>query len=154
MTEDELVGWHHRLDGHEFEWTLGVGMDREACRAAVHGVTESWTRLSDWTELNHLVVFLCILCLKHPCLKSFHDNFDMHIPGNLPLTVPSSKSSSFQASSHMCFWCTALSSIRLLYIIPNRLDCSLPVFTPWYLKSDFYLMSPQNTERYLIIWSQ
>ena len=24
-TEDELVGWHHRLDGHEFEWTPGVG---------------------------------------------------------------------------------------------------------------------------------
>ena len=21
MTEDEMVGWHHRLDGHEFEWT-------------------------------------------------------------------------------------------------------------------------------------
>ena len=25
MTEDEMVGWHHWLDGHEFEWTLGVG---------------------------------------------------------------------------------------------------------------------------------
>ena len=25
MTEDELVGWHHRLDGHEFEQTLGNG---------------------------------------------------------------------------------------------------------------------------------
>ena len=25
MTEDEMVGWHHRLDGHEFGWTLGVG---------------------------------------------------------------------------------------------------------------------------------
>ena len=25
MTEDELVGWHHRLNGHEFEQTLGVG---------------------------------------------------------------------------------------------------------------------------------
>ena len=25
MTEDEMAGWHHRLDGHEFEWTLGVG---------------------------------------------------------------------------------------------------------------------------------
>ena len=23
--EDEMAGWHHRLDGHEFEWTLGVG---------------------------------------------------------------------------------------------------------------------------------
>ena len=27
-------------------------MDREAWRAAVHGVAKSWTRLSDWTELN------------------------------------------------------------------------------------------------------
>ena len=26
--------------------------DREAWRAAIHGVTKSWTRLSDWTELN------------------------------------------------------------------------------------------------------
>ena len=25
MTEDDMVGWHHGLDGHEFEWTLGVG---------------------------------------------------------------------------------------------------------------------------------
>ena len=24
-TEDEMVGWHHRLNGHEFEWTLGIG---------------------------------------------------------------------------------------------------------------------------------
>ena len=25
MTEDEMVGWHHQLDGHAFGWTLGVG---------------------------------------------------------------------------------------------------------------------------------
>ena len=25
MTEDEMVGWHHRLDGHEFEQALAVG---------------------------------------------------------------------------------------------------------------------------------
>ena len=24
-TEDEMVGWHHLLNGHEFEWTVGVG---------------------------------------------------------------------------------------------------------------------------------
>ena len=24
-TEDEMLGWHHRLNGHEFEWALGVG---------------------------------------------------------------------------------------------------------------------------------
>ena len=25
MTEDEMVGWHHRLNGHGFGWSLGVG---------------------------------------------------------------------------------------------------------------------------------
>ena len=42
MTEDEMVGWHHALGGHEFEQALGV-MDREARHAAVHGITKSWT---------------------------------------------------------------------------------------------------------------
>ena len=50
-TEDEMVEWHHWLDGREFEWAQGVVMDMEAWRAAVHGVTKSWTWLSDWTEL-------------------------------------------------------------------------------------------------------
>ena len=33
MTEDETVGWHHRLNGHEFKRTLGVGdgQGRLAC---------------------------------------------------------------------------------------------------------------------------
>ena len=41
-----MAGWHHWLDGHEFEEALGVG-DKEAWCAAVHGVTKSWTKLSD-----------------------------------------------------------------------------------------------------------
>ena len=49
-TEDEMVGWHHRHNGHEFEQALGVGMDRGAWHAAAHGVAKSWTQLSDWTE--------------------------------------------------------------------------------------------------------
>ena len=47
MTEDEIVGWHHRLDGHEFEQVLGVVMDREAWFAAVRGVAKNWTQLSN-----------------------------------------------------------------------------------------------------------
>ena len=47
MTEDEMVGWYHQLDGHEFEQALGVGDGREAWHAAIHGVAKSRTRLSD-----------------------------------------------------------------------------------------------------------
>ena len=43
MTEDEMVGWHHQVDGHEFEQALGVLMDREAWSAEVHGVTNCQT---------------------------------------------------------------------------------------------------------------
>ena len=43
MTEDEMVGWHHRLDGHEFEQALGVGDYRKDWRAAVHRVAKSQT---------------------------------------------------------------------------------------------------------------
>ena len=45
-TEDEMVGWHHQLNGHEFEQALLV-MDREAWNAAVHGVIKSQIQLSD-----------------------------------------------------------------------------------------------------------
>ena len=51
VTEDETVGWHHQLNRHEFEWTLG---DSEAWHAAVHGVANSQTRLSNWTTMGWL----------------------------------------------------------------------------------------------------
>jgi len=66
MTEDEMAGWHHRLDGHEFEQTAGAGMDREAWPDAVHGVTKSWdtTEQLNGTELSvrhtsapHMVIY-------------------------------------------------------------------------------------------------
>ena len=41
MTEDNMVGWHHRLNGHEFEQLQRLEMHTEAWRAAAHGVTES-----------------------------------------------------------------------------------------------------------------
>ena len=41
MTEDEMVGWHHQLDGHEFEQALGVGDRQVSWPAAVHGFAMS-----------------------------------------------------------------------------------------------------------------
>ena len=41
MTEDEMVGWHHRLDGHEFEQLWEMVEDREAWNAAVNVVAKS-----------------------------------------------------------------------------------------------------------------
>ena len=51
-TEDEMVGWHQQLDGHEFEQAPGLVIDREAWCAAAHGVAKSWTWLSSRTELR------------------------------------------------------------------------------------------------------
>ena len=59
-TEDEMAGWHHRLDGCESEWTLGVG-DGQGGLACC----DSWGRKEldtteqlNWTELNPLSMYL------------------------------------------------------------------------------------------------
>ena len=52
MTEDEMAGWHHWLDGRSLSELWELVMDREAWHAAIHGIAKSRTRLSDWTELN------------------------------------------------------------------------------------------------------
>ena len=44
MTEDEMAGWHHGLDGHEFEWTLGVGDCRGPAPADPGYSKERWHR--------------------------------------------------------------------------------------------------------------
>ena len=47
MTEDEMVGWYHWLDGQELEQAMGGVIDREDWHAAVHGVVKSQTWLSN-----------------------------------------------------------------------------------------------------------
>ena len=47
MTDDEMVGWHHCLYGHELSKLWELVIDREALCAAAFEVTNSQTRLSD-----------------------------------------------------------------------------------------------------------
>ena len=49
MTEDEMVGWHHRLDGHGFVWTPGVGDGQGSLACCVswgHKVLDMTERLN------------------------------------------------------------------------------------------------------------
>ena len=49
MTEDEMVGWHHRLNGPEFEQALGDGEGQGSLACCSPRVAKRWTRLSDAT---------------------------------------------------------------------------------------------------------
>ena len=79
------------LDGITDSVDMGLGglrelvMDREAWRAAIHGIVKSRTRLSDWTELKACNDFKWCACSKRPCdfhlylLKASHVGNDLGI---------------------------------------------------------------------------
>ena len=69
MTEDEMVGWHHYLNGHKFKQAPEL-VNREAWYTAVAGVSKSWTWQSDWTKL--MVIWLSLSML-------FYFTWDIHI---------------------------------------------------------------------------
>ena len=58
-TEDKMAGWHHRLDGCEFEWTPGVGDGQGvlACCDSWGGKELDTTEQLNWTELKLWVFF-------------------------------------------------------------------------------------------------
>ena len=56
-TEDEMIGWHHWLNGHSLSKLREVVKDKEAWHAMVHGAAKSQTWLSNWTTTT-------IVCLR------------------------------------------------------------------------------------------
>ena len=56
-TEDEVAGWHHRPDGHEFGWTPGVGDGQGGLACYLWGHRESdmteWLNWTEWGQMPH-----------------------------------------------------------------------------------------------------
>ena len=69
-TEDEMAGWHHQLDGREFEWIPGVGDGQGglACCNSWGRKESDTTEWLNWTELilKEIIISLkqCVLQLK------------------------------------------------------------------------------------------
>ena len=66
-TEDEMVGWHHRLNGHEFGWTPGVGDGQRglACCGSWGRKESDTTEPLNWTELSLCVHLKTKLLATH-----------------------------------------------------------------------------------------
>ena len=64
MTEDEMVGWHHRLNGHEFEQAPGIGNGQgslSCCNPWGHKESDMPERLN----------WCCCLMWTHLCISPF-----------------------------------------------------------------------------------
>ena len=57
MAEDGMVGWHHRLNGHESEQSPGNGEGQGSLAFCSCGITKSWTWLSDWTKTWYFWIY-------------------------------------------------------------------------------------------------
>ena len=95
MTEDEMAGWHHWLDGHESEWTPGVGDGQgglACCDSWGHKELDMTEKLI-WSDLRHFLH-------KHPSfLLSFHKCQTCTALWRLFLSTPSPSSSVL----HKCY---------------------------------------------------
>ena len=56
-----MVGWHHPRNGLEFGWALGAGDAQGGLTCCSPWVANSWTWLSDWTELTDHLNYLCFI---------------------------------------------------------------------------------------------
>ena len=128
MTEDEMVGWHHRLDGYGFGWTLGVGDGQGSLaffRSWGHRVGHNWV-----TELNWLgILFLNFLIYKisYHCLPwVFNWNFQIYLACSHLYFLPNVVSSIQECSHSLFFLSQVKSSSSLFFIITHFQLLPLP----------------------------
>ena len=108
-------------------------MDREAWRAAIHGVTKSRTRLSDWTELNwkgpHITISFCITVLSFPSLSHLPVIWPPYIPmlssswSSYLLLCPSTTSFWWPSCTHFFSWLIWLMTFNYQFCIPTGFQC-------------------------------
>ena len=94
MTEDEMVGWHHRIDGHGFGWTPGVGDGQGGlvCCSSWGCKELDTTEWLNWTELNWTlcyslkarssfspILFFLKIALPIQGLLCFHTNLNVFV---------------------------------------------------------------------------
>ena len=99
-SENEMAGQHHWCNGHELGQTSGDGEDREACRAAAHGVAKSQTRLGNTATLFFQILFTFWLITEcwaeFPVLYSRSLSIVYFKYSSVEMSVPNSQSISTQ----------------------------------------------------------
>ena len=108
MTEDEMVGWHHWLDGHEFEQALGVGDGQGGlvCCSPWGCKELDMTERLNWTELDQLfsVDPRLWLELKIPYSLAYQNSSPQRMHASMQLSILPSKISMKQMLIFLSLW--------------------------------------------------
>ena len=89
MTDDEMAGWHHQLNGHEFEWTLGLGDGQGGLVCC-----DSWgckeldtTELLNWTELMYVYIIKSLVLFWTNRSIYNRENKTFYLPQLIPSLI-------------------------------------------------------------------
>ena len=65
MAEDEIIGWHHRLNGHEFEQALGDGEGQGSLVCFSPWSLKESDMIERLNNNNFLCVCVCLMCIQY-----------------------------------------------------------------------------------------